>query len=125
MAVKTYLQSAITHVQSAMADMQTQVNGMRQNADSRKKQLQQDVMRLESEHKAHLAEFTAMQNDSQRSVLHDRANNIAHQIDEKKAEMNRIDAEVASALQRKDQLSKDLYNANGELMRLAALPDIG
>ncbi len=125
MAVKTYLQTAISQVQTAMADMESQVHGMHQNADSRKNQLQTTCANLERECTLHLAEIGHLQDASQKHILEQRMGGIKHQIEGYKAQMAQIDSEVASIQQRKDALHRNLYNAVGELRRLMSLPDIG
>ncbi len=123
--VKTYLQTAITQVHSAMSDMQAQTHDMHQQADGNKRQLQQDITHLDQECLRHIAEIGHLQNDSQRRAVESRISQIRSEIDAKKAQIGQIDTEVAHAQQRKDMLYKNMYNVTGELTRLMSLPDIG
>lgn len=125
MPVKTYLQTAISQVQTAMAEMESQMHSIQQDADNRKKQLQSEIANMEKERGMHMTALGRDQDGGQRTVLEQRLGNLNHRIDECKSEIARIDSDLGRAQQRKDELHRNLYNAIGELTRLSALPDIG
>ena len=125
MAVKTYIQSAITAVQTAITTMDGQAHGMHQQGDGTKQQAQKDIARLEQERSMHMSVIGRADSDSEKQILKQRVGGINKDIDAKKAQIAQIDAEIAHAQVRKDQLRRDLYNVQIELTRLAALPDIG
>lgn len=125
MPVKTYLQTAISQVQTAMAEMESQMHSIQQNADNRKKQLQSEIANMEKERGTHMTALGQNQDGGQRTMLEQRLGSLNKQIDDHKAEISRIDSDLGRTQQRKDELHRNLYNAIGELTRLSALPDIG
>ncbi len=125
MAVKTYLQTAITQVQTAITEMEGQMNSIRQDAERQKSQLKSTHDGKERERNSHMTALSRAQDDTQRHMLEQRIGSLNHEMDDCRAKMTQIDSDVAHMQQRKDQLHKNLYNVNVELTRLMSLPDIG
>lgn len=125
MAVKTYLQTALTSVQAAISDMQAQENGLHQQAQSTKQQLTQEVSKLEQERSFIMVQRDKMDDSSERHAIQARIEQANKSIDGKKAQMGQIDNETSRAQQRRTQLHRDLYNVQVEINRLMSLPDIG
>ncbi len=125
MPVKTYLQTAITQVQTAMAEMEGQMHAMQQTADSQKNQIQSTLSNLEKERGMHMAAIGNLQSDGEKHMLQERIMSINRRMDDEKAKVGRIDSDLAQVQKRKDELHRNLYNAIGELTRLMSLPDIG
>ncbi len=125
MAVKTYLQTAITQVQTAITEMEGQMNSIRQDAERQKSQLKSTHDGKERERNSHMTALSRAQDDTQRHMLEQRIGSLNHEMDDCRAKMTQIDTDVAHMQQRKDQLHKNLYNVNVELTRLMSLPDIG
>lgn len=125
MPVKTYLQTAISQVQTAMAEMEQQMSALQRSTDTQKQQLQSSIGDMEKERNLHMTEIGRLQNDSEKNMLSSRISDLNKQIEDAKSQISRLDSELGSVQKRKDELHRNLYNAIGELTRLSALPDIG
>lgn len=80
---------------------------------------------MERERTTENAAIAREQDTAQRTVIDQRVNALNRQMDDHRAEISRIETDLAHAQQRKDELHRNLYNAMNELTRLMSLPDIG
>ncbi len=124
MAADAYVQVALTQLQSAIGDMQQQIDGLRRQTGDTKQQLQREVQKLEQQRKLHEAELPNMPDDTSKHAVQEHVNHLHHDSEDKKTRIAQLDSEIAPIVQRKTTMYNNLQNLAQQLNVIIASPDL-
>jgi chromosome segregation ATPase len=124
MAVRSYVQTALSQVKSALADLEAQNNSRHQEADNAKRQLQSEITSMDLNKSQKQTEAMQLSDPNVRRGLELQVAELVKQIDAKKVQIAQVDKDVTQREANKAQLYKGLYDINAKLTSFMSLPQI-
>ncbi len=125
MAADGYIKAAHSQLTSAVTQLQSEISQLQGQLGQQKQNLESDIGRLQTERTVSMAEaHNPSLDDSKQHFFLNRLRTVSGKADEKKSEISRLESDISSQIQSKQQALGSIQGAANQVNGLLSQPGI-